>query len=254
MKSDDRSRAVPSLTIHPMRIVLTLDRDASRREENDYVRALLAAGVPRESIDIVAPGRLPEEAFDGLLLGGGCDVDPARYGRERRPEAGLTLDAHRDETDFAFLQRAVSDGVPVLGICRGIQVVNVALGGTLVQDLPSERPSKVVHQRSYREKARLDHTVSIAPGTRLSEIARAREIEVNSRHHQAIDRLAGGLVASATSPDGVVEAVEDRAGLITAVQWHPENLAADLVSRRLIAQFVLAVGERSSVEPAGRTN
>src|SRR5262249_24887645 len=153
-RSGDLSASPLSLTIAPMRIVLTLDRDASRREENDYVRALLAAGVPREAIDVVSPGARPTEAFDALLLGGGGDVDPQRYGQRPRADARLELDADRDATDFSYLERALAESVPVFGICRGIQVINVAFGGTLVQDIPSARPSEVVHQRSYREKRR----------------------------------------------------------------------------------------------------
>jgi len=233
-----------------MRIVVTLDRDASRREENDYVRALLAAGVPRESIDVVPPGGRPTEPFDALLLGGGCDVDPERYGQAPRADARLELDPERDATDFAYLEQALSDSLPILGICRGIQVINVAFGGTLVQDIPSARPSEVVHQRSYREKTRIDHTVKVERGTLLAAIAGVSEAPVNSRHHQAIEKLGPGLVASALSPDGLVEGVEDAAGRVLAVQWHPENLAADPVSRRLFSHFASAAGRRT-VEPAG---
>ena len=237
-----------------MRLALTLDRDASRREENDYVRALVAAGVARAAIDVVGPGRLPDEPFDGLLLGGGCDVEPARYGREPLPDAKLELDAQRDETDFAFLTRARAESVPVFGICRGLQVINVAFGGTLVQDLPSLRPSPVVHQRPPRETTRLDHPVSVRPGTRLAKIARAAEIRVNSRHHQAIEALAPGLAVSAEAADGLIEAVET-AGVL-AVQWHPENLSAsDPVSQCLFEDFVSAVAarQRAILETASLT-
>src|SRR5262249_57477487 len=111
--SGDLSASRLSLTIGPMGIVLTLDRDASRREENDYVRALLAAGVPREAIDVVSPGARPTEAFDALLLGGGCDVDPQRYGQRPRADARLELDADRDATDFSYLERALAASGPV---------------------------------------------------------------------------------------------------------------------------------------------
>ncbi|HLN79656.1 MAG TPA: gamma-glutamyl-gamma-aminobutyrate hydrolase family protein [Thermoanaerobaculia bacterium] len=231
-----------------MRIALTLDRDATRREENDYVRALINAGFARGEIDVVAPGRRPTESFDGLLLGGGSDVDPARYGRGRIRGARVQVDPERDETDFTFLDRAMSQSLPVLGICRGIQVVNVALGGTLVQDIDTERPSSVVHRRSAREKTRLDHVVSIRPGTRLRAIAGAEEIAVNSRHHQAVGELGRGLVFSARAPDGLVEAVERPGEPVLAVQWHPENLAGDPASRRLFEDFAVAVTQRLAVE------
>lgn len=233
-----------------MRIALTLDRDATRREGNDYVRALVVAGFAPAEIDIVAPGDRPTDPFDGLLLGGGSDVDPARYGRRRLRGARVKVDPDRDETDFAYLDRALSQSVPVFGICRGIQVINVAFEGTLVQDIPTERPSPVVHQRSARQKTRLDHAVSVRPGTRLSAIAGADRIEVNSRHHQAVEDLGRGLVISAKAPDGVVEAIERPSQRIIAVQWHPENLAADGVSRRLFDDFALSVRERAAVEAA----
>jgi putative glutamine amidotransferase len=122
----------------------------------------------------------------------------------------------------------------------------VALGGTLVQDLPSERPSEVVHQRSREEKTRRDHPVAIAPDTLLAQIAGAAEIAVNSRHHQAIERLAPGLAVSGTAPDGVPEAVESAGGSwLLAVQWHPENLAGDPVSERIFGDFVRAARDRA---------
>ncbi len=229
-----------------MRIVLTLDRDASRAETSDYVRALLAAGFRREEISVVGPGQHVEGPFDGIVLGGGCDVDPARYGRAVRSDAGVEVDPERDATDFELFHQAWRESAPVLAICRGLQVVNVALGGTLLQDISTERASEVVHQRAQKEQTRRDHSVRIAPETRLRRIAEASEIPVNSRHHQAIETPAKGLVVSATSPDGLVEAVE--AGpcrWLVAVQWHPENLAEDPPSQRLFAEFARAVRERA---------
>lgn len=231
-----------------MRITLTLDRDASRAETNDYVRALVAAGLRRQDIAVLGPGALVEGPFDGLVLGGGCDVDPARYGQVVRPGVGVKVDPARDATDFALFERAWKESMPVLGICRGLQVINVALGGTLVQDIPSERPSPVAHQRSEKEKTRRDHTVRVADGTLLREIAGTTEISVNSRHHQAIERPARGLIVSANAPDGTIEAVEgDRNRWLVGVQWHPENLAGDPISERLFLEFARVVRERPAI-------
>ncbi len=244
LEPDIRPKRLLSLRIPPMRIVLTLDRDASHREENDYVRALVDAGFSRAQIEVIVPGKMPAEPFDGLLLGGGSDVDPARYGRPRLRGGHVKVDPERDDMDFAFLERALREGVPIFGICRGIQVVNVAFGGTLLQDIPAQRPSAQVHQRSAREKTRLDHLVSVRPGTCLHEIAGADEIEVNSRHHQAIEDLGRGLIESGRAPDGIIEAIEQAEQRLLAVQWHPENLASDAVSRRLFEDFARAVQER----------
>ncbi|MFN2387961.1 MAG: gamma-glutamyl-gamma-aminobutyrate hydrolase family protein [Thermoanaerobaculia bacterium] len=234
-----------------VRIALTLDRDAVGREANDYVRALLRAGLRPDEIVILAPGETGDGDFDGVVLGGGGDVDPARYGQAARPDANLELDAERDATDFAIFERAWKDRTPVLGICRGLQVVNVALGGTLLQDIASDRPSEVRHEAAPgSEKSRRDHSVRIAPGSRLGAIAGARELPVNSRHHQAIDASAGALAVTATSPDGLVEAIEGRDGRwVLAVQWHPENLIGDGASERLFAEFVDAARERARQRP-----
>jgi putative glutamine amidotransferase len=241
-----------------MRIALTLDRDADP-EANDYVRSLVAAGVPRSAIAIVmpAPGAQPNEAvgFDALVLGGGVDVDPARYGTEVLPDGNVEVDPERDAIDFTLLEEALRERRPVLGICRGLQVINVALGGTLVQDLPIERPSPVVHQNPDDEKTKRDHTVTVAPGTRLAAIAGAGELAVNSRHHQAIARVAPGLQVSAAAEDGVPEAVESAGsanGWLVAVQWHPENLAGDPASAGLFAEFVAAARRAKPEDAAAR--
>lgn len=231
-----------------VRIALTLDRDETPAEASDYVRALISAGFSREEIVVLAPGQMPAGAFDGVVLGGGVDVDPDRYGQTALAFAGVEVDPERDATDLAVFQKAWSEEAPILGICRGLQVVNVALGGTLVQDLPSQRPSSLEHQRVPKDRGRRDHAVRIAGGTKLAAAARAGEIAVNSRHHQAIDRLAAGLTASAQAPDGTIEGIEASGERwCVAVQWHPENLADDPPSRALFDSFARAVRERASV-------
>ncbi len=228
-----------------MRIALTLDSDVPA-EENDYVRALSDAGVRREEIVVMRPGDPIEGEFDGVVIGGGDDVDPTRYGRRILEGANVEIDHGRDAVDFPVFEEAWRTCVPVLGICRGLQVVNVARGGTLVQDLPLERPSDVAHQLPKKENQR-DHPVTVEPGTRLARISGRSEIDVNSRHHQAIDRAADGFVVAAIAPDGVIEAIEARDGRwLVAVQWHPENLTDDSVSRRLFGEFVAEVRRRSS--------
>ena len=229
-----------------MRIALTLDHDEAPDEASDYVRALLAAGFAREEIVVLPPGARVAEDFDGVVLGGGVDVDPARYGEKLRPDARVEVNPARDATDLEVFERAWRDEAPILGICRGLQVVNVALGGTLVQDLPSQRPESLDHQQRPKDRARLDHTVKTVPATRLASLVGSGEVPVNSRHHQAVDRLAPALRTSASSPDGTIEAAEAPGPRwCVAVQWHPENLADDPASRRLFEDFARAVRERS---------
>jgi putative glutamine amidotransferase len=231
-----------------VRIALTVDGDVPA-EENDYLRALLAAGLRRDEIVVLRPGDPIPGPFDGVVIGGGDDVDPVRYGREILEGANVEVDHGRDSVDFPVFEEAWRSNVPVLGICRGLQVVNVARGGTLVQDLPLERPSDVAHRLPKRENER-DHPVRVEPETLLGRIAGAPEIAVNSRHHQAIDRPAGGLVVSATAPDGVIEAIEARDGRwLVAVQWHPENLTDDTVSQNLFREFVSEVRSRRGRNP-----
>jgi putative glutamine amidotransferase len=237
-----------------MRIALTLDRDADLSESNDYLRALSAAGIPREAIEVVTPlSPFSGKPFDALVLGGGADVDPERYGRSRLDNGTVEVDAERDALDFELLETARRSGAPVLGICRGLQVINVALGGTLVQDIPAQLPSDVPHESPKEPSARRDHAVAIAPGSRLAAIVDAPEIDVNSRHHQAIERVAPGLTVSGTAPDGVPEAVEAPGdGWFVAVQWHPENLAGDRASERLFADFARAARQRLEFPETGR--
>ena len=203
-----------------------------------YVRALTAVGL----VPLVVPPQLDParvgDALDvarGLVLTGGEDVDPARYHAAPHPQLG-TIDPTRDAVELALFAAARERGLPVLAICRGIQLVNVALGGTLYQDLPSERPGPVPH-----EDAQARHALRVDPDSLLGRtLGDTAARPVNSRHHQAIRDLAPGLVVSATAVDGVIEGVEPAdpaAPWMLAVQWHPE----DLGEAALFAGFAASV-------------
>jgi putative glutamine amidotransferase len=203
-----------------------------------YVRALENAGlVPLAVPTTLAPGHAAAAltgGVRGLVLTGGEDVAPDRYGATPHPRLG-TVDPSRDAAEVALIDAARERRLPILAICRGIQILNVALGGTLYQDLESERPGAVPHSD---ETAR--HEVRVAPGSLLERTLGARSATVNSRHHQAIRDLAPGLKAVAWAVDGVIEAAEPTNGSdpwIVAVQWHPE----DLTERALFDGFARAV-------------
>ena len=163
------------------------------------------------------------DALDGLVLTGGEDVDPVYFGQTPHPRLG-NVDAERDAFELAIFRRALGRGLPVLAICRGIQLVNVALGGTLWQDIPSERPGALDHSPTSPRDQRT-HPVQIEAGSRLAEALGADHCVVNSFHHQSIRDLAPGLRISARAPDGEIEGVESSEPdlWLLAVQWHPEE-------------------------------
>ena len=165
------------------------------------------------------------DAMDALLLTGGEDVDPARYGAPRHPTV-TDVSAERDATELALVHAARERGKPLLAICRGIQLVNVAFGGTLVQDIATERPGALAHDHGeHRATARV-HEVRVEPGSRLAQALGAGTLTVNSFHHQAADRVAEPFALVASAPDGIVEGLEWRGDgwWALAVQWHPEEL------------------------------
>jgi putative glutamine amidotransferase len=207
-----------------MRVAVATD---SGQPKDSYADALLCAGALPEEVLVVRPGDpLPAE-IDGLLIAGGADVDPARYG-EARATPTLDVVPERDALDFALLQSAREQLSPVFGICRGMQVLNVALGGTLWQDLPSQHDRGVPHDfpGTRHPASHPAHTVRAAGVTPLARLlSRAPELTVNSRHHQAVKDLAPSLVPVASSPDGILEAFEAAEGpFLAAVQWHPERM------------------------------
>ncbi len=208
------------------------DRPGHHGVREDYVRSVEQSG----AIPVVLPPLRPEDAeavldrIDGLVLSGGVDVDPELYGRPPHPKLGR-VDRRRDDFELALTRRALARDLPILAICRGQQVLNVATGGTLIQDLPSELPGAVTHDAPGR-RTRRAHPVEVASASRLGEILGAGTLSVNSFHHQAIDQLGEGLVASARCPgDGVIEGVEmPGRSFVVGVQWHPESFWNEPVS------------------------
>ena len=197
------------------------------RVNEAYTRALTRAGMiplvlapidTRFAADVVA-------RVDGVVLTGGEDVAPHRYGAPPHPSTDPPHET-RDASEIALIAAARAAKLPVLAICRGLQIMNVALGGTLVQDIPSERGSSTVHTRSDARATRV-HDVRITAGSRLAEALGATTLTVNSSHHQAIDRPGSGLKINATAPDGVIEGAEwtdFHDWWMLGVQWHPEEL------------------------------
>ena len=182
------------------------------------------------------------EQLDGVFLPGGVDMDPTQYSESRLPECGVT-DPDRDRVEVALVQWAMADRKPVLAVCRGVQVLNVAAGGTLYQDLAEWCEAAIKHDywpNEVRQRQDLVHDVIIEPGTQLASIIGAGATNVNSMHHQGIKKLASGLVVNAKAPDGLIEGVEGRDdSYLIGVQWHPEELVeSDPAMRRLFESFI----------------
>ncbi|MGH7641756.1 MAG: gamma-glutamyl-gamma-aminobutyrate hydrolase family protein [Candidatus Dormibacteria bacterium] len=200
-----------------------------------YVAALQSVGLA--PVLIPTRGTLPGDLSwaSGLVLPGGPDVDPLRYGQDLDPTT--EPDPESDQLDFALLDWALREGIPVLAICRGLQVLNVALGGSLIQDLPGHYPE--ANPEAPRPRDQAVHSVKIQRTSQLERIVGTDTLQVNSMHHQGIDQLAPRLVATGWSPDGLVEAVEipgDR--FVLGVQYHPEELAPeDSAAKAIFSAF-----------------
>jgi len=212
---DDATR-----TVHRMSVI---SQNAS------YVHSVVQAGGVPVLIPPTLSGEMLRRVYEtlqGLLLPGGVDVDPALYGQTAHGSLSR-LDRNRDQTEISLARWAFEDRMPILGICRGIQVLNVALGGTLYQDIPSQVGSTIAHRRVDIERDWPAHLVKLAEGSRLFQVLGQAELEVNSLHHQAIETLAAPLRAVAWAPDGLIEGVERQDGTFCiAVQWHPEEFPA----------------------------
>ncbi len=224
---------------------------AQSRRTADYLEAIRRAGGEPIEISASIEGSMDVLArADGLVLTGGGDVDPAIYGEERH-STFEAAEPGRDEFEIALVRAAMNRDLPCLAICRGMQVMNVALGGSLVQDIPDQVPGAVNH--AVREpRYAIAHEVWVSPDSRtfelLSEHIEDGEVcQVNSRHHQAVKRAADGFEVTATSPDGVIEAMEHTASsFCVAVQWHPENFWRTGEFRTLFEGLVRAAKSRSA--------
>ncbi len=211
------------------------------RLNHAYCRAISEAG----GVPIILPNTGIEGApssilsrLDGLLLSGGYDVAPRVFGEETLNDT-VEVDGLRDESELPMVRAAVEEGIPLLAICRGIQALNVALGGTLIQDIPAQFDTPIRHsQKEPRSEA--THDIRITPGSKLESIVGERAMDVNSFHHQALKDVGEGLVVTARASDGIIEAVESpSAKFLVGVQFHPEEMVGGSEgARRIFAAFV----------------
>jgi putative glutamine amidotransferase len=210
------------------------------------VKTLAAAGASLRLVSGFDQVPLDDAFFadlDGLVLPGGPDPHPSRWGEPVHP--ATNVDEDRDELEYAVLAGCVERGIPVLGVCRGLQLINVAFGGSLVQDLPREP----LDHRGPGDATQLAHDLRVREGTRMARIMESTRLRVNTAHHQAIGRLGDRLVASGWAEDGCVEAIEWDADdyWLVAVQYHPEDLhPTDPVHLRLFTTFVDRARERAA--------
>ncbi len=207
-----------------------------------YTRGVdLAGGAP-----ILIPLGLSEETLsslyarlDGLLLAGGVDIHPKEFGEEVLPACG-DIDTLRDETELRLTRWALAEGKPVFGICRGIQLLNVAAGGSLYQDIYTQGVTHTRHDFPLSRSNALAHVVELEPGSQVAQALGATRLEVNSLHHQALKQVAAGLRVTGRAPDGVVEAVEGTNGrFAVGVQFHPEWLLDE--DARMVGLFKIFV-------------
>ena len=217
----------------------------------DYVDAILRAG----AIPLVIPPNLPEESLadtlqnlDGLLLSGGPDVDPVHFGEEPLPAMGR-IDPGRDRVELGLARLALETGMPILGICRGAQVLNIAAGGDIFQDLPSQAEGILKHVQQPTPMPYPTHGIRIEPGSLLASVTGRESLRVNTWHHQAVRRVAPGFAVSATAEDGVIEAIEKPgAAFVLGLQFHPESMAkgGSPEATLLFEAFVKSAADRAA--------
>lgn len=222
------------------------DRPAVYRLNQAYVRAVAQAG--GAPVLLPASGDLDAlraafESLDGLLFPGGADIQPETYGHPRHPNLGA-VDPELDEIELALARWALAEEKPILGVCRGQQLINVAAGGTLFQDISSEIADALPHRVEPRDQ--LAHGIEVEPASRLAGLLGATTVEVNSLHHQAVRDVAPGFRMTARAPDGVIEGIEKPDHFFAlAVQFHPEELVpGHAPSERLFLGFIAAAASR----------
>jgi putative glutamine amidotransferase len=241
-----------------MRIAVSVaDKEKAKGAESPYFRALLAAGADPKEIELVSASDAPRvraEDYDGILFAGGEDVDPSFYGEEKRHN-NVHDHRPRDEFEFSLLEGALARRAPILGICRGVQMINVKFGGTLYQDMKEDAEPQFEHRQTDLGKSRQEstHTVLVTDAESSLGAIMQGACRVNSLHHQAVKRLGRGLKVTAHSEDGFVEAVEsaDAYPFLMAVQWHPEEMVSSSAEQReIFVRFVAkcreGAGQRAS--------
>ena len=220
---------------------------------DDYLASVEKSGGQPRVLEVTDSARKVVNEIDGLLLTGGGDVDPVLYGEERHPTVE-DAEPGRDEFEIDIARRAIDADLPLLAICRGAQVLNVAAGGTLVQDIPSGIETELPHSVEV-PKDHVAHDVRVAPGSKLQQalgdaVSGQHTCRVNSRHHQSVGRVGTSLSPSATAPDGVVEAIEGaEKDFCIGVQWHPENFWRTGEFKSLFDSFVEAARRRRAQLP-----
>jgi putative glutamine amidotransferase len=218
---------------------------AKSRKIEYYYRALRNVGAEPVPISLTLDGQALyklAESLDGFVLPGSpADVDPARYGETPHPDA-TAPDVARERTDYALLDHALATGKPVLAICYGNQLLNVYRGGSLIQDIPSEIPQHLRHEKNDGETRDPEHAVRFDADAQLAALAGAEEALINSSHHQSIRVPGRNLRVTAHAPDGVIEAVEwtGNSNWIVGVQWHPERMEGNAFSAAVFRQLVAA--------------
>jgi putative glutamine amidotransferase len=214
---------------------------------HEYIASVLAAG----GLPLLIPPVPPElakraiESVDGLLLTGGGDISPACYGASLEQETA-DVDDDRDQSELALVDAAIERGIPILGICRGAELANVAFGGSLRQHLPA---ANGVRHTQPRRRYETVHRVLLEPESLLAEVVGSKELEVNSIHHQGIKIVGHDLDPVGRTDDGLVEVIENRERRLIAVQWHPECLPRERASRQLFSWLI----EESRQDPAPPT-
>jgi putative glutamine amidotransferase len=229
-----------------MRIAVSVsEKEKARGVESPYFQALQAAGAEGSEIELVTASDAPRvrgEDYDGILFAGGEDVDPSFYGEQKHHES-VHDHRPRDEFEFSLLEGALARRAPILGICRGVQMINVKFGGTLYQDMKEDAEPQLEHRQTDLGKSRQEpsHAVLVTDSeSNLGTIVQGA-CRVNSLHHQAVKRLGRGLKVTARSEDGFVEAVEsaEEYPFLMAVQWHPEEMVANSAEQReIFVQFL----------------
>jgi putative glutamine amidotransferase len=240
---------MPNVTLKPIiGIGSDLHHTPGKRDRafayTSYVESLRQAG----AVPVIIPPQ-PENApvivagLDGILLAGGDDCDPNVYGEDRH-ETVEPMDPRRQDNDLTLARLARQRGIPTLGICLGMQMMNVAAGGSLIQDIPSAVESDIEHVSVPEDRAR--HDVFVDPATRLASILGNRELNVNSSHHQAIREVGAGLQVTAHAPDGIIEGLEDpKHPFYIGVQWHPEDMKGEGSAAAIFGAFIEAARDYS---------